>query len=351
MAYCGPGLITKQLQDEATKFGLTYPPDPASYDESTLGGNVAEGAGGLRCKRYGVTKDYILGLEAVTLDGQVLRTGIYGEGQGFLIGDVLIASEGTLAIITEISVQLIPTIERGTTILAGFDHPEDAARTVAAIIGSGMIPNVLEFIDGEAAACSNAYEKTEGLESVGALLLIETPPEDIEAHTKAIQGFCETNRSSLLRIEPDPVEAEALWKVRRNISKAVKAMGKIRVSEDVAVPITKFAGLVEFASEMNTSSPLRINSFGHAGDGNLHVGFLSLTGSDEDMEAIETCVDRLMRKTLELGGTLSGEHGIGLVKRRYLGLEFDAPTLKAMRAIKDVFDPLGLLNPHKIFSN
>jgi glycolate oxidase len=349
IAYCGPGVITKKLLDAAASHSLTYPPDPASYEESSIGGNVAEGAGGLRCKRYGVTKDYILGLEAVTVDGKLLQSGIYNDQQGFNIEDVLIASEGTLAIITEIAVQLIPSPGRGTTILAAFSSPSDAARTVEAITSSGMIPTVLEYIDGDAVACSNSYEKTEGLDEAAAVLLIETAPEDTEGQAEAVRHFCVSNHSSFMRVEADPTKAEHLWKVRRNISKAVKAMAKVRVSEDVAVPNTKFPVLVQFAADMNASSPLRINAFGHAGDGNLHVSFLSETGSEEDMKLIEDAVERLMRRTLELGGTLTGEHGIGLVKSRYLSWEFDPPTLNAMRALKEVFDPQGLLNPHKIF--
>jgi glycolate oxidase len=351
IAFCGPGVITKQLMDAASAHGLTYPPDPASYEESTLGGNVAEGAGGLRCKRYGVTKDYILGLEAVTIDGQTIRTGIYNHQQGFNIEDVLIASEGTLAIITEIAVQLIPSPGRGTTILAAFSTPSDAARTVEAITSSGMIPTVLEYIDGDAAACSNAYEKTEGLDEAAAVLLIETAPEDPEGQSRAVRHFCEANRSTFLRIEADPARAEHLWRVRRNISKAIKSMAKVRISEDVAVPNSKFPILVQFVAEMNASSPLRINAFGHAGDGNLHVCFLSESGSQHDLKLIDEAVDRLMKKTLELGGSLTGEHGIGLAKSRYLSWEFDRPTLRAMRAVKDVFDPDGLLNPRKIFES
>jgi glycolate oxidase len=349
VAICGPGVFTKTLQDAAEAHGLCYPPDPASYTEASIGGNVAEGAGGLRCKRFGVTKDYVIGLETVLADGRILKTGIFASGSGFKLGDVLIASEGTLGIITEIAVRLIPSIKGiGATILVAFDDPRNAAQTVSDITTSGLIPNVLEFLDGDAADCSNRYEATEGLDKAAAILLLETTERNVDSQVARIRTICQTNHCSFLRIESDPAKAEALWKVRRNLSKAIKAMAVYRVSEDVAVPNTRFPDLVQFVGEMNATSPLRINAFGHAGDGNLHVYFISSTGSESDRQTIESGVDQLMRKTIELGGTLTGEHGIGLAKRKYLPLEFDHPTLSAMRSIKLLFDPDSILNPGKL---
>lgn len=349
VARCGPGVITKTLQDRALELGLAYPPDPASYDQSTLGGNVAENAGGLRCKRFGVTRDYVIGLQAVTAGGEVLKTGIYGDGGGFGWGDVLIGSEGTLAIITEIAVRLIPAPRAGTMLLAAFERPEDAARTVAAITGAGIIPTVLEYVDGDAAAAANEYRQTEGIDRAAAVLLIETTECHSAAETARIRAFCEKNRATYLRIEEDPAKAEALWDVRRNVSTALKEMAAVRVSEDVAVPNSKFPDLVAYVSQMNAESSIRINSYGHAGDGNLHVNFISMTGSAADRAEIERRIKQLMRQTIGLGGTLSGEHGIGLAKRAYIGLEFDEPTLNYMKRVKAVLDPEGLLNPGKIF--
>ncbi len=348
-AVVGPGVITKQIQDEAAKFELSYPPDPASLAESTIGGNVAEGAGGLRCKRFGVTKDYVLGLRGVTAKGEIIKSGCYNNDAGFAFTDIFNASEGTLVVMTEITLRLTEVVRLGVTFLVAFDSPKDAAQTVSDITGAGIIPNVMEFLDGDAAACSNKYEKTEGLDNVAAILLIESVQEGGAEQVKQIKHFCEKNHSSFFRHESDPSRAENLWKIRRNLSKASKQIAKIRISEDVAVPISKFPDLIEYVSNMNESSPLRINSFGHAGDGNLHVNFLSDDDSPARRELIENEIARLLKKTVELGGTLTGEHGIGLAKRRYLGLEFDAPTLDYMRKLKDVFDPAHLLNPGKIF--
>jgi glycolate oxidase len=348
-ATCGPGVVTKVLKDAAEKHGLTYPPDPASYEECTLGGNVAECAGGLRCRRFGVTKDYVLGLKAVTVDGQILRTGVYNNNQGFALGDILIGSEGTLAVITEITVRLIETPSVGATILAGFKNARDAAQTVTDITGAGIIPTVMEFIDADAVECSIQYEKSEHLQKGMAALLIETSGENAEIQTASIRGFCEKNNSSLIHVESDPAKAESLWQVRRNVSKAVKESALAKISEDTVVPNSQIPVLVDFVAEMNRTGPLRINTFGHAGDGNIHVSFLSQTGTPDELRLIDEGIEMMLKKVIELGGTLTGEHGIGLAKNKYISLEFDPATLDYMRRIKEVFDPDNILNPGKIF--
>ncbi|HPC11975.1 MAG TPA: FAD-binding oxidoreductase, partial [candidate division Zixibacteria bacterium] len=223
IAFCGPGVITKHLQDQALVHGLAYPPDPASFDQSTLGGNVAENAGGLRCKRFGVTRDYVLGVRGVTGEGRLLETGIFNQNRGFDLMDILIGSEGTLAIITRIALRLILAGATGITILVAFRQPEDAARAVAEITGSGLIPTVLEYVDGDAAAAANAYRRTEGIDRAAAVLLIETTERDPEEETAHIRAVCERHRASYLRVEPDAQAAETLWDVRRNISTALKA--------------------------------------------------------------------------------------------------------------------------------
>ncbi|MEW5795991.1 MAG: FAD-linked oxidase C-terminal domain-containing protein [Candidatus Zixiibacteriota bacterium] len=348
IAICGPGVITKELQNAAAKYGLTYPPDPASYEECTLGGNVAENAGGLRCKRYGVTRDYVLGLEAVLPDSSMLKTGYFNQSRGFSLGDIIVGSEGTLGIITNLALLLNPLPGRGETILVAFDDPKSGAQTVSDINTAGIVPTVMEFLDGDAAACSKEYEKSEGFDRAAAILLLETSDKDASDQALQIRQICEKNHCSYLRSESDPGRAEELWRVRRNISKAVKAMAGLRVSEDVAVPNSRFPDLVGFVAEMNRQSRLRINSFGHAGDGNLHVNFLAPTDSEADRREVDKWVEKLMRKTIELGGTLTGEHGIGLAKRHLMTLEFNRPALDLMATIKVVFDPGHLLNPDKL---
>jgi glycolate oxidase subunit GlcD len=349
LALCGPGVITKDLVDAAAPLGLTYPPDPASYEECTLGGNVAENAGGLRCRRFGVTKDYVLGLEAVLADGSTVQTGYFSQNRGFCLGELMIGSEGTLGIVTRMALRLIESPGRGETILVAFDDPKDCARTVSEVNRSGIIPTVMEFLDGDAAACSNEYEQTEDLDKVAALLLIETDDRHPREQAEQIRRICQKNRCSYLRSETDPERVESLWKVRRNLSNAIKALAALRISEDVAVPNSRFPELVEFVSGMNRESSLRSNSYGHAGDGNLHVNFMASADDSVSRTEVERCVQILMKKTIDMGGTLTGEHGIGLAKKEYLGFEFSPAELHVMTSINAIFDPSGLLNPDKLF--
>ena len=349
IAICGPGVITKDLLDQAAILNLTYPPDPASYDESTLGGNIAENAGGLRCKRYGVTKDYVLGLEAVTGDGKLIRTGLFAERQGFSIGDILIGSEGTLAIITKMALRLIDLPKRGITILIAFDRPENAAQTVTDITTSGIVPTILEFLDGQSVKLANEYERAEGIEQAEGVLLIETSDLDSQLQADQIRMIAENNECSFLKIEPDQTKAESLWAVRRNMANAAKSAAKIKLSEDVAVPNSKFPEMVAFVAELNKSNSLRLTTYGHAGDGNLHVNLLAESDSPEQMAQINQTVESILKKAIELGGTLTGEHGIGLTKCNFLSLEFDQATLSSMIRIKELFDSNMIMNPGKLF--
>lgn len=347
IAFAQPGVITKTIMDGAEKYNLSYPPDPASYDESTIGGNIAENAGGLRCKRYGVTRDYVLGLKGITAVGEIIETGIYNSNKGFQFSDLITGSEGTLLIIYEIALKLIDRInEDNMTILVAFDKPKDAAQAVTEINLSGINTNIMEFLDGDAADCSNRYEKNEGLDNIAAILLLEINQID----TDRISLICSKNNCSYFKKESEPSRTDTLWKIRRNLSKAVKEMAKVRISEDVAVPNSKFPVLVDFVAQMNKNSDLRINSFGHAGDGNLHVNFLGMTGEQKELDEIERHIEVLLKKTIELGGTLTGEHGIGLAKKKYMNLEFDKSTIRYMLKLKSIFDPNNLLNPDKIFS-
>jgi FAD/FMN-containing dehydrogenase len=289
-------------------------------------------------------------LQAVTSDGLLLGTGCYNQHRGFNLTDLLIGSEGTLAIVIEMTLRLVPTPLRGSTILVAFDREVDAAQSVAAITAGGLIPNVMEYLDGDAAECSNRYEKTEGLDRVAAILLIETQGENDDSQAEKVMRVCRANRCSFCRRESDRARVDELWRVRRNLSKAIRAAAKFRYNEDVAVPVSQFMTLIAFVAELNATGPLRVNAFGHAGDGNLHVSFLAATGDEEELRQVGAAREKLFRRTLALGGTLTGEHGIGTHKGRYLPWEFDPATLAAMRGLKDLFDSGELLNPGKIFT-
>ncbi|HWR81748.1 MAG TPA: FAD-linked oxidase C-terminal domain-containing protein [Candidatus Deferrimicrobium sp.] len=247
------------------------------------------------------------------------------------------------------AVGLIDTPTVGATILAGFHQARDAARTVTEITAAGIIPTVMEFVDADAVECSLQYEQSELIQTGMAALLIETSGQDVDRQTAAIRGFCEKNHCASLRVEHDPAQADALWKVRRNVSKAIKAAARAKISEDTVVPNSQIPALIGFVAEMNRRGPLRVNSFGHAGDSNIHVSFLSMTGSDEELRLIEAGIETMLKKVIELGGTLTGEHGIGLAKSKYLDLEFDAATLDYMKRVKQAFDPDYIMNPGKIF--
>jgi len=350
-AFCGPGIITINVMKAAEKHNMFYPPDPASYDESTLGGNVAECAGGLHCKKYGVTKDYIIGLRAVTIDGALIKTGIYSESDLFDLSGIIIGSEGILAAVTEIAVRLIDLPPFGPTILAAFGRSNDAARLVADITMRGIVPSVMEYMDGDSVRCSNSYEKSIEIEDAAAILLIETSGRNCGREADEIENICRQYDAIYLKREDDRDRAEHLWKIRRNLSKAVKESARHKISEDVCVPPSKLPELVDFVARLNEESPVRINSYGHAGDGNLHVNFLAASDENDELALIDRDIKRLFEKTLCLGGTLTGEHGIGLTKKDFLHLEFNSATIDHMLKVKQVFDHDFLLNPGKMFKS
>ncbi len=350
IALCGPGVITIELMNEAKGHEMSYPPDPASYDESALGGNVAENAGGLHCKKYGVTKDYVIGLRAVTIEGEIINTGYFSNTDIFDLTSVLIGSEGLLAAVIEIAVRLIKIPDVGPTILVAYDKPEEAAAVVAEIIRLGIIPAVMEYMDDDAIDCSNRYEKSIDIKKAKAILLLETDGKNCISEAETIKNICQQHNPVSLIIESDPVLTENLWKIRRNLSKAVKASVKYKIAEDVCVPPSKLPELIKFVSALNAQFPIRVNSYGHAGDGNLHVNFLTDDKKDIENGLIGGGIKQLFKKTLELGGTLTGEHGIGLTKKDFLEMEFTSDTIDRMKDIKSVFDPNNLLNPGKMFS-
>ncbi len=347
-AVCGAGAITHDIQRAAAAAGLAYPPDPASHTESTIGGNVAENAGGLACTRFGVTSDYVLGIRGVTADGSLLETGCYVGDRGFNFTDVIVGSEGTLAAITEVSLRLIPTTPSGTTVLISFPTAAAAGQAVAAIKRQGDNPTVLEFVDRDAAAISSSLGNVDMPATTGGLLLIETNASQA-GQIERIHEVAVSHAAEWIRIASDPAEVSQLWAVRRELSRAIKTTCATYLSEDVALPLSRFAEAVDVVAAMPKIPPVRVVSFGHAGDGNLHAVFLADNTEAQTLLEMERLVEQLLRETIRLGGTLSGEHGIGIAKRQYLSWEFDTTTLQAMRSVKSTFDPDDRLNPDKIF--
>jgi glycolate oxidase len=347
IAIVGPGAITGDIMKDAEKYGLFYPPDPASYLESTIAGNPAENAGGLRCKKYGVTKDYIIGFRGIDAEGNIVEVDNLSP---YGLADVLIGSEGTLFIFTEITLRLIDKPRIGKTIQATFDQGVDAASVVAEVTAGGIVPRIMEYMDGDAIACSNQYDPEHRIEEGAAMLFFETDGPNAEAEAAGIINICKKYSPGLLEETADPEKREMLWLTRRNLSEAIKHNVKNKVAEDVCVPPSRLPELVSFVEELSNRFTIRVNCYGHAGDGNLHVNFLGTTGSAEEEKEISRGVALLFDKTLELGGTLTGEHGIGITKKDFLPREFDPATLEFMKRLKNRLDARGILNPDKLFA-
>ena len=342
-----PGVVNGRLQRELAGYGLFYPPDPASLEFCTIGGNVAENAGGPRALKYGVTRDYVLRLEAVLASGEIVTTGVQTHKGvvGYDLTRLLTGSEGTLAAITKILLKVLPLPEETVTLLAVFGDAGAAGEAVSRIIASKIIPRTLEIMDRQ---CMLAVEKRGpvGLPAgAEALLLIELDGhrEAIKAEAARVIEICRMLAAGVTMAEDEDARG-ALWRARRGISPALYQACPRKVSEDIVVPRGNIAQMLGELKALAAKSSVPIATFGHAGDGNLHVNFLP--GKNMDLTPI---LGELFEKVLALGGTLSGEHGVGLTKKPFIGMEIRPVELDLMRRIKAVFDPEGILNPGKIF--
>ena len=348
-----PGVVTEDLQIAVEKLGLFYPPDPASLKFSTLGGNVAECAGGPRAVKYGVTKDFVMGLEVVLPTGEIIRTG--GETAKGVVGydltKLICGSEGTLGIITRIIFRLLPLPEAKKTMLAIFDSIDGAATAVSAIIKAKIIPTTLEFMDHATLQCVDRRFNM-GLPAEGrAVLIIEVDgdKELIEKQADIIHGLIEPHGLVRFRVAQDAAESEQLWKVRRLVSPSLRDVNPTKYNEDIVVPRSKVPEIIRSIEKIRQKYEIPILNFGHAGDGNIHVNIMidrEIPGMDEKAhEAIR----EIFRAALDLGGTMSGEHGIGLAKQPYMTLELSEAQMGAMKAVKKALDPNNILNPGKMF--
>ncbi len=353
LAVVEPGVITIDLQKEVEKIGLFYPPDPASLKTSTLGGNVAECAGGMRAVKYGVTKDYVMGLEVILPTGEIVSTGVKTvKGVvGYDLTKLLVGSEGTLGIITKIILRLIPLPKAKRTMLGIFPSVESAANTVSQIIGARIIPTTLEFMDNATIRCVEDYLHMGLPVGAGAMLIIEVDgaPEALNGEIGEIQKICQANQAIEVKIARDNREAEELWKARRSISTAVVKLNPTKVNEDIAVPRSKVAEILRRVAAIAKKYNLIIVNFGHAGDGNIHVNAMIDKKKPGEEERCRAAVREIFEAALDLGGTLSGEHGIGITKSPYIAMELGDMGLEVMRRIKKSFDPNNILNPGKIF--
>jgi glycolate oxidase len=348
-----PGVITGVFQAEVEKRGLFYPPDPNSLDLCTLGGNVAENAGGPRALKYGVTREFVLGLEVVLPTGEVLRTGrrtIKGVA-GYDVTALIVGSEGTLAIVTEITVKLLPRPRHVATALVIFRSVEAAARAVSRVLAAGIVPRCLELLDD---ACVAAAARTAPFKfppEAGAAVLVETDGNDEEAVFAEIVRVADevkADASGEVIVAQDASQRRAIWETRKYMSVNLRALHPLKLSEDVAVPRSRIPDMVRATREIGARHRLAVATYGHAGDGNLHANVLY--DRPEEKPRAEAAVGEILRAAVDMGGTITGEHGVGLAKRDYLEYEQGKELVALQRRLKAVFDPLGILNPGKIFS-
>ena len=353
LAICEPGITLGELEEKLKADGVFFPPDPASYEFATLGGAVAECAGGLRAVKYGVTRDYVVGLEVVLPSGEVIETGraVIKSVAGYDITRLLAGSEGTLGIFTKIVVRVLPIPERIVALL-GYFRDEDAAIACAqSILASRVLPRAMEFMDRGSLECVSRYRDFGMPEEAGSSLLVEFDgaASAVEAEAEKCEAVFSRHAAMGVERAESEEEREDLWSLRRSVSPALFQHAPVKLNEDVCVPISRLReALAEFRSISDRLSVDIIN-FGHAGDGNIHVNVMVDEKDPEAVERGEDAVRQVFEAAVRFGGSISGEHGIGNVKARFLSLEVSPKEMELMRSLKKVFDPKGILNPGKIF--
>ncbi len=347
-----PGVVTGHFQQAVEKLGLFYPPDPASLKFSTLGGNAAECAGGPRCVKYGVTKDYIIGLEVVTPQGDIIRTGgaTMKGVVGYDLTKLMVGSEGTLGIMTELIIKLLPLPEAKKTMLIMFDSIDGAAQAVSAIIRGKIIPTTLEFMDAATIECVRKATDLDVPATAKAVLIVEVDGEAqvLDRHTARISEIVQPLGVVETRIAQTPAQSEELWKVRRSVSASLRNVNPDKFNEDICVPRSKVPDMIRRVDEISKRYSIPIVNFGHAGDGNIHVNIMVDRKQEGELEKAESAIKDVFSAALELGGTMSGEHGVGNTKAPYLPMELDPAAVAYMQTIKNALDPKNILNPGKI---
>ncbi len=352
-AVCQPGIRTIQIQEAVAKHGLIFPPDPASYKDSFIGGNIAENAGGMRTPKYGVTKHSVLGLEFVTATGEVIRTGgkTVKNVVGFDLTGLMCGSEGMLGIITEATLRLLPMPAATSTVRASFRNMEEACDVLTKFTPVGLLPMAMEVIDRN---CIGAIEENFAFgfaKEANAILLVavDGEKEQVERDSKLVEKILGENGGFDILRSNNEEEENKLWDARRAISPSLMKYSNLKINEDVVVPRSRVPELISRIEEIGRKYETFVANFGHAGDGNIHVNFMCDRDKPETIERAREAVKETFALSVELGGTISGEHGIGYVKASYLDMALDPATLEVMKGIKKLFDPKGILNPGKMF--
>jgi glycolate oxidase len=348
-----PGVTTLAVADAATAAGLFYPPDPGSMRISTIGGNVAENSGGLRGLKYGVTRNYVMGMEVVLPQGELMWLGnkCVKDVAGYSLKDVFIGSEGTLGIITKVLLRLIPKPQSKKTMVATFSQMDHAAEAVSAIIAAQIIPCTLEFLDRTTIHCVEDYAKIGLPLDCEALLLMETDghPAVVAEEAAQMEKVCRASGAKEVRVAKDDAEAAKLASARRTAFSALARVSPTTILEDATVPRSELARMIRFVEEIAKKYKLRIGTFGHMGDGNLHPTFLTDERNKEEMHRVEEAFKEIFDEAIRLGGTITGEHGIGLAKKSFLPKFAGDAQMRVMRELRRALDPNGVLNPGKMF--
>ncbi len=346
-----PGVITADLQRRVQQMGLFYPPDPASSDFCTIGGNVAENSGGLRGTKYGSTREYVMALEVVLANGDIIRVGSGAPKSvtGYDLVSLFVGSEGTLGVFTEILLRLIPLPEHIETVLANFPDTECAASAVCSIFAAGIVPRAAEMMDELTVECIRRYQDSDVLprRGVSCLFEVDGPRSVTLDDAERIIRICDENNATTARRAVSEEEREQFWSLRRAISPALYKLGRVKINEDICVPRTRLAEILAKTREIGERYSLMIVNFGHAGDGSMHVNVM-LEREDEALrKKADQAVGEIFEAAISMGGTLSSEHGIGLTKAKFLALEVGKKEMAIMARIKRTMDPNGILNPGK----
>ncbi len=345
-----PGITNEAVKQAAAKNRLAYPPDPSSYQISTIGGNIAENAGGLRCVKYGTTKDYVLGLRYVDAMGEIVSTGELADSpEPIDLTPLLIGSEGLFGLIVEARLALIPAPKATHTLLAHFDSIDAAVNVIGTILPE-LVPSVLEFMDSAVIEAIQGYDPYPFPEGTGAALLVETDGDPEPAKLEAERVFQVIEEQGALEVHTarNPVERERLWNLRRLVSPSLSRLASGKMNEDVVVPVGRLPEMITRVREIADHYKLLFPIYGHAGDGNMHINVMYDRDDKREHELAHRAIRDCFKTVIELGGTISGEHGIGAAKIQFMNLQFSEQELEVLRALKRAFDPDGLFNPNKL---
>ncbi|MCP5108540.1 MAG: FAD-binding protein [bacterium] len=348
-----PGVVTLHLQQEAEKKGLFYPPDPASLKTSTIGGNVGENAGGLRCFKYGVTGNYVLALDAFLINGEKIRAGapVIKDVAGYNLKSLLTGSEGTLAVISKIILKLIPLPQYRVTFRVDFDSLQGGAEFINKVINRRIYPSVLEFMDRSSIAAVYQYLGLKLLDNIGASVIIEIDGNrlDVDERKNKFLEIVKNDEVIQYQYADTPDQQEELWNIRRSISPAISKLKPKKINEDIVVPTAQIPPTIQYINRLAEELQLTIIMFGHFGDGNIHTNLMVDPEDKEEMARAETALDKIFRHVVSVNGSISGEHGIGIVKKPFMKYQFNTVEMALFKRIKKAFDPDDLLNPGKIF--